>query len=77
MALSWQMIDLQQQPTNNGMPGMVAMLRTERARIPGGWLVRTVGVYREATQAPGGAPDIETSTAIGLTFVPDAGHAWP
>lgn len=34
---------------------------TERAKVPGGWLVRTYGVRTEG---------------VALTFVPDANHDW-
>ena len=65
--LAWKTVDLQQQQT-----GPAPYLRTERAKIAGGWLVRTLFVMREQTQPPGGAPDIETTASVGLTFVPDA-----
>lgn len=69
--MNWQTVDLQQQPTSP-VAGMVSMMRTERARIPGGWLVRTVAFHREITQPQGGAADVETNVAVGLTFVPDS-----
>ena len=71
----WQTID-QQPQTTGPAPGLISMLRTDRAEIPGGWLVRTLVLHREQTTPPGGAPDIEASAACGVTFVPDHTHAW-
>jgi hypothetical protein len=74
-SLIWQTIDQQQQPTGPAQ-GLVSMLRTDRAKIPGGWLVRTLVLHREQTTPPGGVTDIETSVGSGVTFVPDPTHAW-
>lgn len=74
-SLIWQTIDQQQQPTGPA-PGLISMLRTDRAKIPGGWLVRTLVLHREQTTSPGGVTDIETSVGSGVTFVPDPTHAW-
>lgn len=73
--LSWQTIDQYQQPTGSA-PGLVLMLRTDRAKIPGGWLVRTLVLHREQTISPGGGTDIESNVSSGLTFVPDPTYAW-
>lgn len=69
--LAWKTVDLQQQQTGPA-PHLLQYLRTERAKIAGGWLVRTLFVMREQSQPPAGAPDIETTASVGLTFVPDA-----
>ena len=74
-SLFWQTIDQQQQATGPA-PGLVSMLRTERARIPGGWLVRILVLHREQAAPPGGAVEIETGVASGVTFVPDPTHSW-
>lgn len=73
--LIWQIIDSQERPTGPGA-GMVYAVQTERARVLGGWLVRTMVLHREATLPAGGASDIETNLSVGLTFVPDPGTAW-
>lgn len=71
----WQTIDQQQQATGPA-PGLVSMLRTDRAKIPGGWLVRILVLHREQAAPPGGAAEIETGVASGVTFVPDPTHSW-
>jgi hypothetical protein len=75
MGLAWQTIDQQQQITGSE-PRLTGVLRTDRAKIPGGWLVRTVAMHRELTEPTGGYPDIEANIAIALTFVPDTSNAW-
>lgn len=75
MVLKWETIDLQQNATSQAA-GMISILRTERAKTAGGWLVRTLVFHREITQPQGGAQDVETNVAVGLTFVPDPTNGW-
>lgn len=72
-----QWITIDQQAVSTGpAPGLTGVLKTERTKVPGGWLVRSVLMYREMTQPLGGAPDIETTMSVGITFVPDVTDAW-
>lgn len=75
MQLVWNLIENLETPTGSA-PNLRVWLRTERARVPGGWLVRSIVVHREMNQAIGGVPDIDANMAVGLTFVPDATNAW-
>jgi hypothetical protein len=68
-------------------PGQMDCTYTQRAKVPGGWLVRSTRLTREMTthpvvpgypggpsgnyQAVGGA-----GTGVGLTFLPDPNHSW-
>ena len=73
--MKWETIELSDQlsPTP---PKLGNWLRTERARVVGGWLVRTVLIQREAVQIPGGAVEPEVNSSIAITFVPDATWSW-
>lgn len=76
MALQWQTIELVNQlapaPPNVGI-----WIRTDRAQVIGGWLVRTVLVKRDVAQVNPAAPaDLEIDTSVALTFVPDPVFAW-
>lgn len=73
--LIWQIIEQQERPSGPGV-GMVWGTQTQRARVPNGWLVRTMVLHRETTLPAGGVADIETNVSVGLTFVPDPGNAW-
>lgn len=75
MPLVWNVIENQETPTGPA-PNLKVWLRTERARVLGGWLVRSIVMHREMNQATGGQPDIDADMAVGLTFVPDAANAW-
>ncbi len=75
MALNWELIDRQRHPDDE-VEMLVSSSRTERARVPGGWLVRSVALRRELTHPRGGQSDVESSIGLALTFVPDADHGW-
>lgn len=75
MALAWQVID-QQSWQDGGEEVLMSSIRTERARIPGGWLVRSVALRRELTHPRGGEADVESGIGLALTFVPDAAGVW-
>lgn len=60
---------------------------TERLKVPGGWLVRSVRVSREQANHvvtpgfPGGPSGSYTTggglgVGVGLTFLPDPNHTW-
>jgi len=74
--MQWQTIELLNQlaPTP---PNLGTWIRTDRAQVIGGWLVRTVLVKRDIMQvSPGSTTELEVDTSIGLTFVPDPALAW-
>ncbi|CUS38982.1 hypothetical protein COMA1_60188 [Candidatus Nitrospira nitrosa] len=74
--MEWQTIELVNQLTP-APPNLGIWIRTDRAQVIGGWLVRTVLVKREIVQAsPGSTSEMEVDTSIGLTFVPDPVLAW-
>ena len=75
MALVWQVID-QQSYQDGGDEVLMSSIRTERARIPGGWLVRACALRRELTHPRGGEADVESGIGLTLTFVPDPGGVW-
>ena len=49
---------------------------TYRLKVPGGWLVRSTETRREFFQTPGGVGGLGVGVGSGLTFLPDANHAW-
>lgn len=73
--LKWQAIELVNQADPHP-PHLGLWMRTERAPVPGGWLVRTLLVEREVIQAPNTAPEPEVNVSVALTFVPDPAGAW-
>ena len=75
MALNWEIIDWQRHPDDEAEL-LVSSIRTERAGVPGGWLVRSVALRRELTHPRGGQADVESSIGLALAFVPDADHGW-
>lgn len=75
MALNWEIIDWQRH-SDEEVEMLVSSIRTERARVPGGWLVRSLALRRELTHPRGGQADVESSLGLGLAFMPDADHAW-
>ena len=76
MALQWQTIELVNE-LSSAPPNVGIWIRTDRAQVSGGWLVRTVLVKRDVVQVNPAAPvDLESDTSVGLTFVPDAVFSW-
>lgn len=75
MALTWDVID-QQLHRDKEADALVSSIRTERAKIPGGWLVRSIALRREISHPRGGSADVESSIGLALTFVPDASGSW-
>lgn len=75
MALTWEVID-QQLHQGKETDALVSSIRTERAKIPGGWLVRSIALRRELTHPRGGSADVESSIGLALTYVPDADGRW-
>lgn len=75
MSLQWTVIELSDHLTPQP-PKLGNWLRTERAQVIGGWLVRTMLIQREAAQVPGSAIEPEYSSSISITFVPDPAWAW-
>ena len=76
MALQWRPVETQdttgEQPLRLG-----TWLRTDRARVPGGWLVRSFLVKRDKAPSVGDSPEeIEINANIALAFVPDAAGTW-
>lgn len=59
-------------------PQLGNYIKTERAQVFGGWLVRTIIMTREAPSLPNTPipPEFEFETSVGLTFVPDPTYAW-
>jgi hypothetical protein len=71
MGLTWQIIDQQQtNPPQTNAPH--TFLKTERAKIPGGWLVRTAFYLSQMNQPQGGSVDLDISSNVSITFVPDS-----
>lgn len=76
MSLQWEQIELvnqlMPQPPNLGV-----WIKTERAKVFGGWLVRTILIKRDIAQVnPTTAQELEIDTSVGLTFVPDPQLLW-
>ncbi len=76
MALQWQTIELVNE-LSSVPPNIGIWIRTDRAQVSGGWLVRTVLVKRDVAQVNPTAPaGLEIDTSVALTFVPDAVFSW-
>jgi len=75
VALKWEVVELIDQLTPQ-QPKLGNWLKTERVSVPGGWLVRTILIRREAAQVPGSAVEPEYNSSVSLTFVPDASWSW-
>jgi hypothetical protein len=76
MALQWQAIELVSQ-LSPAPPNVGIWIRTDRAPVSGGWLVRTVLVKRDVAQVnPAASANLEIDTSVALTFVPDPAFAW-
>lgn len=75
MALTWEVIDRQHHGEDEA-DALASSIRTERAKIAGGWLVRSIALRREISHPRGGNADVESSIGLALTFVPDADGRW-
>ena len=75
MSLNWHQIELVDR-LSPSPPRLGDWIKTERTQVPGGWLVRTYLLRREAAQVPGSAIEPEFSTSVGLTFLPDPAWTW-
>lgn len=76
MSLQWEPIELANQLAPQS-PYLGTWIRTERAKVIGGWLVRAILVKRDIAQVnPASAQELEIDTSIGLTFIPDPQLAW-
>ena len=74
--LDWEVLE-----SKNVEPSreMITIQRTERARIPGGWLVRTYSATMSSvkdTGYEGVGVGHGVGVGLGLAFVPDPEHAW-
>jgi len=76
--LRWELLESESiEPSRE----MMTINRVERARIPGGWLVRAYAatmssVESGATLLGGKGVGHGVGVGVGLTFVPDPEHAW-
>ncbi len=76
MPLQWESIELINQLTPQP-PNLGILTKTDRAKVLGGWLVRTILIKRDIVQANPTAPQqLESDTSVALTFVPDPQFAW-
>lgn len=76
MPLQWQPIEVVNQ-ISPAPPNVGSWIRTERAQLLGGWLVRTILVKRDLVQAGPALPsELEADTSVALTFVPDPAYSW-
>ena len=83
--LQWQQIERQTSAEESG--SSYHSLITERAKVPGGWLVRSrtyvseeksfaIPTQRQPIGGGSGGMGIGIGTGVGLTFVPDPKHEW-
>ena len=74
--LRWEQLENEQiEPSKD----MITINRTERARVPGGWLVRTYSATMSSvkdTGFEGVGVGHGVGVGLGITFVPDPEHAW-
>lgn len=76
MPLQWQSIELVNQLSQT-QPNLGTWIRTDRAQVFGGWLVRTLLIKRDLAQVNPASPgELEIDTSLALTFVPDPAFAW-
>lgn len=76
MTLQWQTSELVNE-LSPAPPNVGIWIRTDRAQVVGGWLVRTVLVKRDVAQMnPSSPAGLEIDTSVGLTLVPDPTFAW-
>ncbi|MCC6139888.1 MAG: hypothetical protein IT389_04645 [Nitrospira sp.] len=76
MPLQWQPIELVNQVAATP-PYVGTWIRTDRAQVLGGWLVRTLLIKREVGQPIPAAPaGLEMAASVALTFVPDPTLGW-
>ncbi len=75
MPLIWNTIEVVDRlsPTP---PRLGDYLKTERAQVVGGWLVRTYMMRRESAQVPGSGVEPEFEASVAMTFVPDPTWSW-
>lgn len=75
MPLQWERIDSINRPLPN-VPNLGQWIAADRARVQGGWLVRTYAVVREVVEVPGIPVESELAFGVGLAFVPDPAGTW-
>lgn len=75
MPLNWQRIEGINQPDPHD-PNLGHWIATDRAKVFGGWLVRTYLTSRELAGAPGIATVPEYNTNSSITFIPDPTWQW-
>ena len=80
--LTWERIELhsyQAEDVLGHVPSNGRWLLTERAHVPGGWLVRSHVSRVIASAHPAEQPwvgGVGLGAGISITFVPDPEHAW-
>jgi hypothetical protein len=79
--LDWEVLeDRTLEPDKN----MCTVNRVERARVPGGWLVRAYSATMSSVESSGAGMALlggkgvghGVGVGLGLTFVPDPEHRW-
>lgn len=75
MPPNWQQIGFVDR-LSSAPPTLGLWVKTERAQVAGGRLVRTYLVRREAAQVAGSGIEPEFSTSVALTCVPDPVRTW-
>ena len=75
MALHWERIELVNAitPPPSSLGDWIA---TERAKVFGGWLVRTIFPHREVESVPSSPPQVEAALSVGMTILPDPEWKW-
>jgi hypothetical protein len=68
--IEWKNVPTSDQDRRHGVTQSI-----ERAKIPGGWLVRAF-VLSSATVIPAGAAVPPSVPAVSITFVPDPKYEW-
>jgi hypothetical protein len=76
--LQWEVLE---ETTVEPGKNMCTIDRVERARVPGGWLVRAHSATMSSVEAGntflgGKGVGHGVGVGVGLTFVPDPGHTW-
>ncbi len=83
--LDWEQIERQTSTQESG--SSYHYLLTERAKVPGGWLVRSrtyvseeksfaIPTRQQPVGGGSGGMGVGIGTGVGLTFVPDPKHKW-